>query len=138
MNLSLSLKQVWDSLEISKWTAIKTLLFGGWSDLGILLCNAFTKLLKKADQDKLLAYADFASKIAKCIRFVVDLFVKDTDIKAASFSTCDALIGFSDHVKDGEYTKDELDIDIDNINACVEDWKKTAKEKDKADKKSEK
>ena len=126
---SITLKQVWDSLGISKWTGIKTLLFGGWADLAIIVCNAFTKLLRKAKAEMLAAYAEFAEKIAKIINFVVELFVKDDDIKKAAISTCNALSAFASHVKDGEYTPAELDEDIDNIEKCVADWKSVAEKK---------
>ena len=71
MNISTILK----SLDISKLSAITTLIFGGWADLAVLVCKAFTNLLRKADQTKLKLYAEFSAKVAKAIRFIVDLFI---------------------------------------------------------------
>ena len=125
MNISTILK----SLDISKLSAITTLIFGGWADLAVLVCKAFTKLLRKADQTKLKFYAEFAAKVAKTIRFIVDLFISGENVKAAAISTCVALETFSNHVADGDYTPEELDEDIDNIENCVADWKKVAEKK---------
>lgn len=119
-----SLIDIWDSLGVSKWTAIKTLLFGGWSDLAIVICNAFTNLLRKADPKDLKMYAEVSEKIAKVIRLVIELFVSSVSVRDAASHTCDTLIAFSDHIKDGMYTPDELDADIDAIEECIDNWKK--------------
>ena len=125
MNISTILK----SLDISKMSAITTLIFGGWADLAVLVCKAFTNLLRKADPTKLKLYAEFSAKVAKAIRFIVDLFISGENVKAAAISTCVALETFSNHVADGDYTPEELDEDIDNIENCVADWKKVAEKK---------
>ena len=47
--------------------------------------------------------------------------------KKAGTATADALSTFAEHVSDGEYTKAELDEDIDMIEACISLWKEAPK-----------
>lgn len=115
------------SLDISKWSAITTLIFGGWADLAVLICKAFTNLLRKADAEHLKQYAEFAVKLVKVISLVSDLFIRDAKVKSAALATGKALADFAEHVGDGEYIPEELDADIDNIEAAVKAWKEVAK-----------
>ena len=114
------------SLNISKFSAAWTLLTGGWAGLAKLICEAFTKLLKKADPDKLRDYSELAAKIAGFIRTGIDLFVKDERIRAAANATAAAIEALANHIKDGQYDEAELDSDVDNIEACIEAWKQVA------------
>ena len=124
MNLSAILKE----LNISKLKAAWTLVFGGWADLAVLICKAFTNLLRKAKGEVLRKYAEFAIKVAQFIRFGIDLFCPEGKYKVAGVVTVDALIAFAEHCKDGDYSPDELDEDIDNIEKCAEAWKKVKDE----------
>lgn len=120
MNLTTILKE----LNISKLSAAWTLIFGGWDDLAVLICKAFTGLLRKANGETLKTYAEFSIKVAQLIRFGVDLFCHpEGKYKVAGVNTVDALMALAEHCKDGEYTPAELNEDIDNIEKCAEAWK---------------
>lgn len=118
------LANILNDLEISRWTAFWTLLTGGWSELAKLICTAFTKLLAKADPSKLRKYAELAAKIAMFAQRVVDIFVSGDKEKDAATATIVCLRTLAEHLEDGQYTPDELDADIGNIEKCVEAWKK--------------
>ena len=115
-----------NDLEISKWSAFWTLLTGGFAELAKLICTAFTKLLAKADPEKLKKYAELAAKIALLAQRVVDVFVSGDKEKEAATATIVFLQTLAEHLEDGEYTPDELDSDIDNIIAAIDAWKKVA------------
>lgn len=120
------LASILNDLEISKWTAFWTLLTGGWAELAKLICTAFTKLLAKADHAKLKKYSELAAKIALLAQGVVDIFVSGEKEKEAATATILCIRTLAEHLEDGEYTTEELDIDVDNIVKCVEAWKKAA------------
>ena len=114
-------------LNISKLSAAWAFLTGGWAGLAKLLCEAFTRLLQKADPEKLKAYSDLAAKIAGFIRTGIDLFVTDERVRSAAAATAQAIEALANHISDGQYDAAELDADIDNIEACIDLWKKVAK-----------
>lgn len=116
-----------NTLGVSKLKAAWSLLTGGISGLLTLLAQAFTALLHKADPSKLKYYADLSSRLAKFTRYGVELFVTSECYKKAGTATADALSTFAEHVSDGEYTKAELDEDIDMIEACISLWKEAPK-----------
>ena len=120
------LANILNDLEISRWTAFWTLLTGGFAELAKLLCTAFTKLLSKADPVKLKVYAELAAKIALLAQGVVDIFVSGEKEKEAATATILCIRTLAEHLEDGEYTTEELDIDVDNIVKCVDAWKKAA------------
>lgn len=125
MNINSILK----TLGISKLKAAWTVLTGGVSGLLELAAKAFTALLRKANPDKLSYYADLSVRIAKFINQGLDLFVSNEKYRAAGKATVDGLESFAAHIADGEYTKEELDEDIDFIEDCIQLWKYTKQEK---------
>ena len=110
-------------LDIGKWSAAWAFLTGGWAGLAKLICEAFTKLLKKADADKLAKYAELAENIAQFIRYGINLFVTDEKLRNAIGAVATAVEQIAVHIKDGEYTPDEMDADIDAIEAAIDAWK---------------
>ena len=118
------LANILNDLEISRWTAFWTLLTGGFAELAKLLCTAFTKLLRKADPEKLKKYAELTAKIALFAQRVVDIFVSGDKEKEAATATITCLRTLAEHLEDGEYTTEELDADVDNIIAAIDAWKK--------------
>lgn len=115
-------------LDISKWSAIWAFLTDGFAGIAKLICTAFTKLLRKADAGKLKEYAEFTAKVALFIRGGIETFCVDAEVRAAGMKTADAIAELAEHLKDGEYSTDEFDRDIDNIEACVDAWKKVCDE----------
>jgi len=123
MNINTMLK----TLGVSKLKAAWALLTGGVSGLLTILAKAFTALLHKADSSKLRQYVDLSVKLAKFIRYGVELFVINECYKKAGIATANALTALAEHVSDGEYTKAELDDDINTIEACISLWKEAPK-----------
>ena len=119
MNINAILKE----LGISKLKAAWTVFRKGVSGLIELLAKAFTALLRKANPDELEYYADLSARIARFIRYGIELFVTNQKYKDAGMSTASGLEEFSKHIADGEYTYEELRDDIDFIEECIDMWK---------------
>jgi len=119
-------------LNISKWSAAWAFLTDGWAGIAELLCKAFTALLKKADADKLKKYSELAAKIATFIRGGIETFLTDGAVKEAAVKTADAVNALAEHLADGEYTTEELDADVKNIEACIKLWQKAGEDEAKA------
>ena len=114
-------------LNISKFSVIWAFLADGWAGLAKLLCEAFTKILSKANPAKLKEYSELAAKIVSFIRTGIDLFLKDEKVKAAAEATAKAIEQLANHIADGIYNEQELNEGIANITACIDAWKKVAK-----------
>ena len=114
-------------LNISKFSVIWAFLADGWAGLAKLLCEAFTKILSKANPAKLKEYSELAAKIVSFIRTGIDLFLKDEKVKAAAEATAKAIEQLANHIADGIYNEQELNEGIDNITACIDAWKEVAK-----------
>lgn len=115
------------NLDISKLSIIWAFLTGGWAGLAKLICEAFTKLLSKANPTKLKEYSELAAKIASFIRTGIDLFLKDEKTKVAAEATAKAIEQLANHIADGIYNEQELNADIDTITVCLDAWKEVAK-----------
>lgn len=120
----MKLTELLKELNIGKWSACWAFISDGWAGIARLVCEAFTKLLRKADAGKLKEYAEFTAKVALFIRGGIETFCVDAEVRAAGMKTADAIAELAEHLKDGEYSTDEFDRDIDNIEACVDAWKK--------------
>ena len=110
-------------LNIGKWSACWAFISDGWAGIARLVCEAFTKLLRRKDPDKLRVYAEFVGKVAVYIGGGVETFCTDDTTKEAGADTANAVSVLAEHLADGEYTPEELSADIDNIEKCVSAWK---------------
>lgn len=110
-------------LGIGKFSIVWSFITGGWAGLAKLLCEAFTKLLSKADSEKLKEYSTLAMNIASYLRTGIDMFIKNEAVKAAAESTAKSIEDLANHISNGVYDEDELDADIANIKACIDAWK---------------
>lgn len=124
----MKLGKFFEELNISKWSAIWAFLSDGWAGLAELICTAFTKLLRKADPEKLKKYAQLAAKIAVFLRGMVETFIEEGKVRVAALKAADAVQVLAEHLADGEYTTAELDIDVDNIRDCIVAWQAVDKE----------
>lgn len=122
----MKLTELLKELDIGKWSACWAFLVDGWAGLARLVCEAFTKLLKRADADKLKSYSEFAEKVSVFIVGGIETFVTDVATRDAGIATANAVSELSRHIADGNYTTDELDADIRNIEVCINTWKKVA------------
>lgn len=125
----MNLKSVMSDLGVSKWQVVWAWLTGGWADLAKIICENLTKLLQKADPEKLKKYSTLAAKLAVFLRGIIETFVEDELVRDAALKTADAVAVLAEHLADGEYKTEELDADIDNIRVCVDAWEKVAKRK---------
>jgi len=123
MNISSILSQ----LDVSKFSIIWSFITDGWAGIAKLLCEAFTKLLSKADPEKLKEYSTLARNIASYIRTGIDLFVKNESIKTAATATAKAIEELAEHISNGVYDEEELKKDASNIKECIDAWKAVSK-----------
>ena len=110
-------------LNIGKWSACWAFITDGWAGLGKLVCEAFTKILRKAEPEKLKGHAEFTQKVAVFVTGGVETFCTDEKTMAAGKATAEAIGTLAEHISDGEYTKDELAQDVANIEKCITAWK---------------
>lgn len=119
----MKLTEMLKALDVGKWSACWAFITDGWAGLARLVCEAFTKLLRK-NPDKVRNYAEFVGKVAVFVGGGVETFCTDEATRAAGTETVKAVSVLSEHLADGEYTPEELSADIGNIEKCVEAWKK--------------
>ena len=120
----MKLTEMLKELNIGKWSACWAFISDGGAGIARLVCEAFTKLLRRKDPDKLRGYAEFVGKVAVYVGGGVETFCTDDTTKAAGAATANAVSVLAEHLADGEYTPEELSADIGNIEKCVEAWKK--------------
>ena len=123
----MNISNILDKLGISKWHAAWVLLTKGSSGFVILLAEGVTTLMSKADDEKLKTYSETSVKVAKLIRYAIELFVPSEKFRRAGVKTATELESFAKHIEDKVYTKEELQDDIDCIKACIELWKEASK-----------
>ena len=123
----MKLTEMLKELNIGKWSACWAFITDGWAGIARLVCEAFTKLLRKKDPDKLRNYAEFTGKVAIFVGGGVETFCTDEATKAAGMETANAVSVLAAHLADGEYTTEELSEDVSNIGKCIEVWKAVSK-----------
>lgn len=123
----MKLTEMLKELNIGKWSACWTFITEGWAGIARVICEAFTKLLRKKDPGKLREYAEFVGKVAVYVNGGVETFCTDDTTKAAGAATAGAVAVLAEHLADGEYTTDELTQDVANIGKCVDAWKAVTK-----------
>ena len=124
----MKLTEMLKELDIGKWSACWTFITEGWAGIARIICEAFTKLLRKIkDTAKLREYAEFVGKVALYVDGGVNIFCTDDATKAAGSATASAVAVLAEHLADGEYTTEELTQDVANIGKCVEAWKAVSK-----------
>ena len=126
----MKLTEMLKELNIGKWSACWAFISDGWAGIARLVCEAFTKLLRRKDPDKLRGYAEFVGKVAVYVGGGVETFCTDDTTKAAGAATANAVSVLAEHLEDGEYTTDELESDIKNIASAVDAWKAVADEEE--------
>lgn len=110
-------------LNISFLSIAWAYLKDGWVGIAKVICEAITKLLQKADKDKLKKYSEVLAKVAVYIREGITIFIEDEELKKAGEMTAKAIEGLVNHISDGNYDADECMDDIDTIIACIDAWK---------------
>jgi len=123
----MDIKSLFKNLDIGAVGLGWSYLRNGWAGIGEYLVKAFSKMLKKLPADQLKYYAEIVQKVAQLLRMVIDTFIKGEKPKAAATATATAIEELAKHLEDGEYTKTELDQDIDAITACIYLWKEVSK-----------
>lgn len=108
-------------MEISKLGALWSLMTGGWAGLAVYILEALNKWLAKLDQSKLAQAALVVKSVANAIDALAPLVpAKYADaIKA----TTAAVSTLASSLADGKVTQEELDANVDAIEAAIEAWK---------------
>ena len=110
-------------MEISKIKAIWALVTGGFAGLAVYLLEAVNKWFATLSRDKFARAASIVRAIANAISILIETFLPAKYVDAAN-KTLDALNTLAMSLEDGEVTKDELDADIDAVEAAIAAWKK--------------
>lgn len=108
-------------LDISLFGVVWAKLRGGWKGVGVYIVKALTKLLKTLPADELRKYSELVIKVMELVSLVVTDFVP-AKYRTAGIKTVDAIRNLANHIKDGEYTEEEFDEDIDAIEAAISAW----------------
>lgn len=125
----MKLTEILKALDISKWSACWAYICDGWAGIAKLVCEAFTKLLRRCDPEKLKTYAEFAQKVATFIGGGVEIFCTDEGTRRAGLETAGAVALLAGQLSDGEYTVEELEQTMKNIDKCIDAWKGAGDEK---------
>lgn len=115
--------QILNDAGIGKLKLIWTFINGGWDDLGDIVRQFINHLLGKADAEKLKLYGERFSKTSQLINYAIELFGISGVIAHCLLSTATAFGDLGLHCSDGNYSKDELDKDVDNIRNSIAAWK---------------
>ena len=108
MNYKTFLKE----LGISKFRLVWAYITKGWSGVAELVCVAFTNILGKVPPEKLKVYSELASKVARFIRYGIELFVTNEAFAKAGIKTAVSIDILSKHLEDSRYTPEELGVDV--------------------------
>lgn len=108
-------------MNISKIGAVWNFLTGGWSGLAVYVLECVNRWLATLDAEKLAQ----AALVVKSLCNAVDAFVPLIPLKyaAACKATTNALATLALALADGQLTKEELDVQIDAVEAAIEAWR---------------
>lgn len=109
-------------MNISKVKAAWAFLTGGWSGLAQYMLGIVNKALALCDAEKCRKCSTIAISIAAIVKTAVDVFAPEK-YKLPAASTVNALETVATALEDGQLTAEELNVNIDNISACIEAWK---------------
>lgn len=109
-------------MNISKFGALWSLMTGGWAGLAVYILEAVNKWLAKLDQTKLAQAAQIVKSVASALEILLGTFLPEKYRDAAQ-KTLEALNTLALALADGKVTQEELDAQIDAIEAAVLAWK---------------
>lgn len=95
----------------------------GWAGIAKYLCEKLSKLLKKLPAEDLKKYAGIIQMVAELLKTICEKFIKDEKVAKKIGLIIETISGMAKHCEDGEYTTDELDLDIDAIEAVIDSFK---------------
>ena len=109
-------------MDISKLGALWSLMTGGWSGLAVYILEAINKWLAIIDQSKIAQVALVVKSVSNAIDALAPLLpAKYADAVEA---TTAAVSKLAESLADGKVTKEELDDNIDAVEAAINAWKK--------------
>lgn len=109
-------------MNIGKLGALWSLMTGGWAGLAVYILEAVNKWLATLDQSKLAEVAKIIKSIASALAILLNTFLPEK-FRVAAQKTLDALNTLAASLEDGKITQEELDDNIDAIEAAVLAWK---------------
>lgn len=110
-------------MNIGKFGALWSLVTGGWAGLAVYILEAVNKWLDTLDQSKIAQAALVAKSVANAIDALAPLV--PTKYFDAIKATTSAVGTLATTLSDGKVTQDELDANIDAVEAAIDAWKKT-------------
>lgn len=109
-------------MEINKLKALWKLATGGFAGLAVYILEAVNQWLATLDQTKLAQAAQVVKSVASALEILLNTFLP-VKYRTAATKTLDALNTLALALADGKITQDELDANIDAIEAAIESWK---------------
>ena len=109
-------------MNIGKFGALWSLVTGGWAGLAAYILEAVNKWLATLDQSKLAEVAKIVKAIASALAILLNTFLPEK-FRPAAQKTLDALNTLVASLEDGKITQEELDANIDAVEAAVKAWK---------------
>ena len=109
-------------MNISKLGALWKLMTGGWAGLAVYILEAVNKWLATLDQSKLAQAAQIVKAVASALEILLGTFLP-LKYREAAQKTLEALNTLALALADGKITQEELDAQIDAIEAAVAAWK---------------
>lgn len=109
-------------MQISKLTALWKLATGGFAGLAVYILEAVNKWLATLDQEKLARAAAIVKAVANAVEILLETFLP-AKYQDAAKKTLEALNTLALALADGKVTQDELDANIDAIEAAIAAWK---------------
>lgn len=108
-------------MNIGKFGALWALVTGGWAGLAVYILEAANKYLAILNQSKIAHAALVAKSVANAIDALAPLV--PTKYFDALKATTSAVGTLATSLADGKVTQDELDENIDAIEAAILAWK---------------
>lgn len=109
-------------MNISKLGALWRLMTGGWAGLAVYILEAVNEWLATLDQTKLAEAAQVVKAVASALEILLNTFLP-LKYRNAAQKTLEALNTLAIALADGKITQEELDANIDAIEAAVLAWK---------------
>lgn len=109
-------------MNISKLGALWKLMTGGWTGLAVYILESVNQRLATLDQTKLAQAAQIVKAIASALEILLGTFLP-VKYRDAAQKTLEALNTLALALADGKVTQEELDANIDAIEAAVLAWK---------------
>lgn len=108
-------------MNISKFKAVWSFVTGGWAGLAVFILGEVNGYLATLDQSRLAQFALVVKSLANAVDALAPLI--PSRYAEAVLATTAALAALAQSLADGKITEEELDANIDAVQAAILAWK---------------